>query len=354
MNDKRKEKLAGAAVDAINAYKLEAIPALTVIKCEPDPVQQIPKGKIGGSGVAATVKLNGRPASKWSSPHDLYRTLIGEKEIEPSEIMVMGHDLEPRNVRRTILKIDPNGGKAGQWLQPDTVTHPDLPWARFSLDAINPTKRWGIDAKNADPMNRHQWGENESDGIPTHYRIQAEFYSHFFKLKKFTFGVYFGHRKHRVFHMRPDPEIGAFLFANAIDFWVDHIEGKRPPPIDATAGCKDWLDSRPAKPAGKIREATQLEKSLIAQLEAAEATAAAADQAVELLKNSIKAAIGEDAGIDAGRSVMTYKAQKGRKSTSWSDAKKEIIKKWPEAAAIIEAHTTTGESRRVLRKKAVK
>jgi hypothetical protein len=107
-------------------------------------------------------------------------------------------------------------------------------------------------------------------------------------------------------------------------WWRDYIVADRPPPITPAHPETDRLLRR-IHPAdnGLIRSTTEEEHAVILELRRVLAESKAKDAEVERLKDILKDAIGDDAGLQFSqdeRDRITWKKSKGSKTTDWQSA----------------------------------
>lgn len=221
---------------------------------------------IGGSDIAAILGL-----SEWSGPYGVWAEKVGEVEpdLEQTELMEFGHRAEALfggyMLDRTGLHV---------LHEQAMLTHPEFPMFRCSLDgaiAEAPGAELGdclgiFEGKTTDGR---EWG---TDGIPIGYRCQGQWNMLVAGLPHCWFGVLHG-RRFRVYEMDADREDQAYMRAEALKFWRDHVEARVAPRVDATRGTTDAIRRRWSMPtvddevaleglASELHELAQLRESI--------------------------------------------------------------------------------------------
>lgn len=130
------------------------------------------------------------------------------------------------------------------------------------------------------------------------------------------------------------------------DWFYKHLDPHGPqtsPALDASDACTDWLKRRHPTNRGPLREGTVAEALLASEYANAKAAAKAATAEASRIGNELRAAIGDDEGIQFGEAgKVTYKTQAGARRLDAALVKAN----YPDVVA---ACTVQGASIRVMR-----
>jgi len=254
---------------------------------------QLRRNAISASEIAAVLGI-----SPWATPFSLYYAKKDDWRIPVTEAMEMGHRLEPvvadllfeRLVDVQDQAVDL--AKTGTW-QADS---PD--WALATPDRL--AVRWDGSGPNENVELKtttvyDDWGPDESDEIPVHYRAQVQWQMYCTGLQRTHVGVLFkgNHFRHYVVD-RDETDIQSMLAA--ADLFMQRLRDGNPPPVD---GSEATLDTLKRLHPDLVDEDVTLPQHLIREWREASNDLTAAKARKELLANEIRAAMGDAArGID--------------------------------------------------------
>lgn len=277
------------------------------------------RGGIGASDIAGILGI-----SPWASPYSVWANKVGlVADEESTEQMEMGLDMEPA-VERMFHR------KTGLWVacQQEPVQHPDLPWARASLDgrvfesqSAATAWDWNLTAEDDEALDGYPAalgnyeGKTTSDsvakweeGVPVQYETQVQWQMFVTGAEHTWVGCLhasFG-AKFRVYEIHRNDDDIAFIYERVARFWTDHILTGTPPETDAHTATTDTLGRLPAD-AGEIVDLSDLSAEF-ARLEALRATRANTEERIDAIENAIKARMGSATeAMVGGRVAATWR-----------------------------------------------
>lgn len=280
--------------------------------------------------------------SPYKSPLDLWAEKRGLVEpvidAEQAELFEIGHLMEP-----TLLAIYERRTGRRPERAPNALAHPEIPWARASLDAIAPVERI-VEAKWT---NSTRW---PADGIPEDVRIQCQ-WQMFVTGWKVADVVALVGRSARVVEVPRDDAYIDDLYALAEDFWSRVESGERPAVDGRKTTTRTLASLYPADDGTLLPASTEL-ASLVSELRDAKAVLKAAEEREATLGNALRAVLGDAAGIDG---LCTYRKNADAARVNWpavaSEYRALLLER--ETADVLDeiqaANTTTAPGPRVLR-----
>jgi putative phage-type endonuclease len=126
----------------------------------------------------------------------------------------------------------------------------------------------------------------------------------------------------RVYEIKADLEIQAWLLDYAQQWWTRHVVGGEQPSLEGSSEANRWLRSRFPRDTAPIRQATMAEDLGMLELRAVEADLARLESEAETLKLALMQAIGDAGGLESPAGRITYRADKnGKRSfkTRWAE-----------------------------------
>lgn len=290
---------------------------------------------VGGSDVAAIVGV-----SPYANAFDIYSRIVEGTRVEDNKLFRRGRLMEP--VIRAYAAEDYNLTLLGpRKLRP--AEH-----LRVNLDDVHegPDGEEAVEFKSVALQSAGRFGEGLTD-IPDDYRCQVQFYCHAIGAPRARLYALLGLDDLRQYVIPSDEEEQGMILEAVKRFWVDHILPKRPPPIDASSSCAEWLARKypyveeETLPAGPEQEvwAQQLLEARRAKKAAEELEKEAANRFKEWLK--------EAGAVMGGGWKITYGKVKGSVKVDWEAIAAEL--NVPED--LIKKHTRVGEGFRSFRPK---
>jgi putative phage-type endonuclease len=261
---------------------------------------------IGGSEIAAVVGLD-----PYRTPLDVYLGKVEGYEEPDNAAMERGRFLEA-GVAAWYAH------RTGRVLMPcSTIRHPSTPVLLCTPDRIGMLdghRPRDLSIKVPGPYVREQWGEAGTDEVPVAYAAQVQL--ELFILVALEMSEPIADLAApvdgdlRIYTLTADPELQAMLVEGAERFWRDHVEPRKPPPLDHTPSSARWLTRRFQRDTQPLRKATLEDEVLAAELQEALAVAAEATDRATLLEHHMRERIGETSGIEGAGWRVTWKANK--------------------------------------------
>lgn len=177
---------------------------------------------IGASEMSAAVGQ-----SEYRQPLEVYlRKTIGSDDFEETEAIEAGRFMEPGNrnwyCHRTKQSLlDPN---------PMMYRHPDYPFIFATPDGIV-TERLLLECKNAGEFMKKEWGDTETDNVPTDYLIQCQTQMAVMAADECDLSVVIGGNKLRIYRIPRNDDLISLIYSAAEELW-DRIQRRDPPEPD--------------------------------------------------------------------------------------------------------------------------
>jgi putative phage-type endonuclease len=268
------------------------------------------KKGLGGSDIAAVMGLN-----PFKGPIDVWMEKTGRetRDVE-SDAITWGRHLEDPiaefyRTRNEVKFIRLNNPLA---------VHPKHQFLMASPDRILYPKslREGLEVKTAGLRMAHKWGEEGTDEIPEEYLMQCHHCMTVLDFEAWHVAALIGGQDYREYTIARDEEISESIVHIANEFWENYVLEDRPPPLDASDGCRRFLD-RFKKTSGAILEASDPEAvSKLENLKKISQDLRALESAYTLAQHEVMALIGDADGVKWGEGhKVLWKHQKG--SVSW-------------------------------------
>jgi predicted phage-related endonuclease len=126
----------------------------------------------------------------------------------------------------------------------------------------------------------------------------------------------------RVYPVEADVEVQTDLLSFAAKWWARHVDGKQPPPLDASEGAKAWVRRRFPRDTQPVRKASMLEESLLLDLQEAEHWRDVALEGYEAKRRLVEEAIGNAGGLTGVAGRVTWRGGKRGRTflTRWFNA----------------------------------
>lgn len=217
---------------------------------------------IGASEVAAIMGL-----SPWSTPTSVWEVKTGRaEEYKGNARTQRGNEMEP--AARAYFEL-----YHGLTFDPVTVTHPDYPFIRASLDGYN-------DADGGTVLEIKCPGEEDhalalAGKVPDKYMVQVQDQLMITRARRALYGSYFpdaepGKPLGVVVEVLPDPEMQSRILEAQVTFWREYVEKDVPPPLTDRDRVK-LADPDDVARFTRWREAKQAHDRAAKELEAAKA-----------------------------------------------------------------------------------
>lgn len=293
------------------------------------------RGFLGGSDVAAALGL-----SPWKTPVALYHeklaALAGEatqdsdslakrrgKRWEAVALEMLLDSLSEREIHANVVETNIRYSML------------DTPWMSAEVDAVLRVggADWNVEIKTVSPFAGRDWGDPESDEIPTHYAAQVQWGLMVTGRQTCVVGALFGADVMKPYLVERDEEVIAWLRQGAIDFWNNHVLAGVPPQPKTLA---DVLALHP-RGTGTILHADERLTSLALTYRQAHAELKAREAEIDRLEFEIANAM-RDATVltldEKAKPVFVFKPEEGpyldqaKLKAEFPEAHKACMTKW--------------------------
>lgn len=184
---------------------------------------------IGGSECAAVLGL-----SKWKTPYQVWLDKHSNELLkEDNEAMWWGRELEPLVIKKyqertnndVTLVLDENGKQK-------TIDNVNYPWLKAHVDGVVIDKKLIIEAKTT-RFFVDEWGEPDSDQIPTEYLIQCAHYCIVLgdKFDGVDIAALGSTSDFRIYHYKRNIKLEEQIIARTKEFWEKFIKGSDIPEV---------------------------------------------------------------------------------------------------------------------------
>lgn len=261
-----------------------------------------------------------------------------EPDAERAELFELGHLMEP-----VLLELYERRTGRKPRRSPELLTHPEIPWAGASLDAVAPVRRI-VEAKWS---NASRWG---SEGIPFDVELQVQ-WAMFVTGWEVADVVALVGRSARVVEVRRDDGLIADVLPLAEDYHR-HVADGTQPPTDGSEATRRALARMHPRDDGEVLPATPDLVGLVAELRAAKAAKADAEALEATVSNALRAVLGDCSGI-AG--LVTYRKNADSSRVNWPAVAIAYRDRLADHATqaeldeLVASNTQTAEGPRVLR-----
>lgn len=275
------------------------------------------KQGIGSSDVAAVLGL-----SPYRGPHDVWADKTSDDVEQIDNVHTrFGNMMEPvmiawyaeQNPEWTVI---PNRDENGDQV---ITTHPDLPWAKATQDAIAfcGERRKLVEIKTASWTMADKWGEEGTDEIPDEYMAQVIWQMFVLDIDSADVVVLLD-KEPRIYHVQRRMDVERGIAAKVGQFWRNYVLTKTPPPVDGSEACFANLGRRNN---GKVYlEGVADLDHLMTAAAAAKALKEKAEAEEKLIRAQIMERVGDD-----------WKGYKGDAGSIYWVERKPSIKEDPKA-----------------------
>jgi len=272
-------------------------------------------GKVTSSIAAAALGQN----LPESTPIDAWRSVTGRDEFAGNKATERGLWLEDRVLDYGAQSL---GIVGVGWHAPSFVSHPHLPWAGDSADAIY-TDDWGDpialgEAKTVALGSAHKWGAEGTDEVPVKVLIQAHWHLiHYPDMPFCIVPVLFGgfDFSFSTYRVDRDVEREAQLLEDLEKWHRDYVVTDKMPPV--TYADSEFIASLHPRDNGELLASTPEIDELCMQTIEAKAIRKAAEQHEDLLCTQLRQLLGEHVGIDGEGYNVSYSTNKDSIVTPW-------------------------------------
>jgi putative phage-type endonuclease len=225
--------------------------------------------------------------------HDVWRAkVLGDEDIEESEAMSLGNELEPVVIRRLAEKV----GMRPVFVHPDSMTRrhpaishhvatPDAFLSRLGETSLAEVKVVGFFAGG-------EWGPSLDGDVPDWVQVQCAWQMHVTEVPVCHVGALIG-TEVRTYTLTRDEGLEGTLVDVVDRFHRDHIVASIPPLVDGTAGARRMLRAQwPRQHAGSVMAAGPNEEEAARQYFEAKRVIKEAEARAELAVQTIIANMG--------------------------------------------------------------
>lgn len=271
------------------------------------------KKLIGGSDVSALVGLN-----PYKTAIDVFARIVDGREDPETKAMRRGTLLEP------VIRAMAAEEFGLQFLGPRKVRPKEF--LRASLDDVIKADDGEevAEFKSVGPFAAGEYGEEETDQVPTQHLLQCQMYMSATGLPRARLIALVGTDDLRQYVITADAEIQSMLVESAERFWKDHVLKRSPPPLDGSDSTARWLQQKFPKNKGDIVRASPEVDAVVREYFDAKRALTAAEEREGVLKHQLQATIGEaDALLGEGWQI-TWKRTKDSRGTDWEGVAREL------------------------------
>lgn len=258
---------------------------------------------IGSSEIAAILG-----ESRFSDPHKVWLSKVGETTSEESEPMWWGSQLEEligrRYTKATFAKLErqkikrlvlPCGKETVALASPDFVIRD----AGGAIEKI-------VECK-AVFRTTGEWSPSETEGVPPEYWLQGQWQCGVFGVPRFDLAVFLASLcEFRIYQYEAEPEMFGEMLKVAEHFWAKHVVTGEPPPVSDSKHCKRALELRYPQRA-PLKDAPPEALDIIKARLDADARLTQAEKDRDLATNQLREMIGEAEGIIGPWGYVTWK-----------------------------------------------
>lgn len=276
---------------------------------------------VGGTGAAALLGLN-----RWKSPHKLYLEIVhAEYDEEASIAADMGVALEPM-VRSYYER------ESGNTVTPaGMIRHP-----QYEFFGANPDgfvgEDGGLEIKTFSFSTAIDWGESgepqndQRSFLPDPYFVQCQVYMTITGRKWWdVMALNVGSREFRKYRLYDDPKLGELITEKVVEFWLNHIVPKAPPPLTGHSSDLGYLKREyPTEHGGMCIATAEIEK-VVDRLKSAWLKKREAAQEFDGAKALILEYMGENAICETMEGPISYRKAKDSTGTDFKKVAEGLI-----------------------------
>ena len=269
--------------------------------------------RLEGMGSTDVVEVAGLAPWAGAGPWRMYnvKTGVTPEESDVTDEMAWGNEIEPfltqwygRQIGATVrhwgrgeLRI-PSARYRWLWASPD---------ADVARGGVKVTEY--LEVKNVGSFMAHLWDRTDDDGIPDHVRGQVTIGMYCAEVREWTVVAEIGGLPPRIYHVDYDPELAEMLVETGRKFWLDTVQARCPPALDASDACREYLKKKYPRDDRPRRDSTIEEDEIAAARVAAARDMSELSRTVRLCDAKLLASLGDAKGIIGD----------GWRLTSWVD-----------------------------------
>ena len=271
---------------------------------------------IGGSEIAAILGK-----SPWATPYSVWSSKTGKippKEETPAmrfgtmlESLIAELYMAEKGIRLTKIT--------------NSVAHPLHPEVRCTPDYVDlDNKDVPILSIKYSPYGYAEWGEPGTDQIPKHCLLQCYWEMEVFDREQCDVAVSFGKPEYKLYHVKRDRELGAWLIKQACAWCQKHIVEGVEPEVDGSIGASEYLKARFPRNVSPLIAATPEVEGWIDELNTTRTAKKTIEEKEALLENRVKTFIGDAEGVQFQRGKCTWKTSKPSQKIDWESVARSL------------------------------
>ena len=259
--------------------------------------------------------------SPYATPLDVFLEKVGEAvEVVQTERMDAGNRMQRPIIDWWADRKQVEVVHERPWYFRNSVSEPLI---GASLDAYRKDDGAPIDAKNIG-WKKAEWGDEDTDKIPLQYAVQLAVQMHVTQAPHAFLPVLFGGNELVGYRMERDLALETSIVDRCLAFWHDHVLTGITPAVDGTEAWGEYLKRKFATNTEIIlRAPVELEETALAYSVAIE-NVEAAEMEAERLKNVLKLAIAENAGIEGPKWKATWKRSADSMGVNFEQTAKDL------------------------------
>jgi predicted phage-related endonuclease len=273
--------------------------------------------------------------SRFSSPFDKYNEMLGRNAPKiATEAMLWGTILERPVGLEWAKRKDKKVRHVGYtyWLEDGIYSH-------YDFDVVGEPAI--LEVKTASAYGQREWGEPDTDQIPTEYILQAQ---HEIMcrpgIERCYIAVLIGGQKLQPYVVERDDELIGYLLTLERRF-LENTRAGIPPEIDGSDAATEYLRQlHPSDDGSQIELAPDVE-DIAREYLAAKAQEKEAKEKIALLGNVLRDRL-EKASSAVGREIkVSYRQSKDRTETDWRAIANFMLARFGREQELIDQYTKT-------------
>ena len=194
---------------------------------------------LGGSEIGSIFGVN-----PWQTALDVYEQKIAPEYVIP-EVEPKREKLYRRGKRLEPWVMEMLEEERGIFIQKrnQRYSDPEYPWMACEIDFeyMDTIGLCNGDVKTVNPFAAGEWGEEGTDEIPLSYCLQFHWGMMVTERPSCLVAVLIGADDLRVYEVKRDEELIAEIRGRALDFWMNHVQKKVPPPVQTVGDTHKML-----------------------------------------------------------------------------------------------------------------
>lgn len=194
----------------------------------------------------------------------------------------------------------------------------------------------GLEIKCRGVHRGDEWGVPGTDQVPHDVAVQAHWSMDITGLRQWDIATLIGGNRFGLYHLFYDPDIARSLIEIGRRFWQHVVDGTEPA-VDGSEATTDFLARRFPRNDEVLRTASPEEVEWIREILDVRVQIKTLETRESELGNSLRKAIGENAGVQSAIGRATWKAPNGS-IVAWKDIVEEV--RPPNLDVLVRKHST--------------